>query len=297
MRLSATMICYHSAPTIWSALESIYPYVDEIIIAYGPLADWPFRGDDETLELIKVFPDPGGKMTALVADEWPGRKEMRDATAEKVTGDYHLMIDSDEVWTDMQCWVDWVEAERPLACYAPWVTPWRGLKHWVYSNRRRHPFGWGGKRFGSGLGSLRQRYHFSRWGKGYYWKNHWRVHTPENINLFRMALPKTDLPTRFWHFGYSLPTRYVREKTQYYQFHCPGLPANHRRKEKAKEDAWFGWDGTETVLSIDNPDDTKVELLPADGIPPMAQRAMDRIRKFYDDEDLAFQERISPHVH
>ncbi len=290
------MICYHSAPTVQSALESIYAHVDEIVIAYGPLADWPFRSDDGTLDLLVDFPDPDKKINLVAAREWPDRKTMRASTAERMTGNYHLMIDSDEVWSDMGPWMEWVAAEQPLSAHAPWITPFRGLKHWVYSMPVPRFRGWGGRPLRCGFGSARRRYHFSKWGPGYYWKTHWRVHTPEGKNLFRCSQLNSTLPTRFWHFGYSLPTRYVREKTQYYQFHCPGLPANHRQNERRKEDAWFGWDGQEGLLTTGTKDDTAVRALPVAEIPPVAERAIARIRTYYDDEDLAFQEKVDAHA-
>lgn len=292
MNISASMIAYHSAPTIVTSLESIYPYVSQISIAYGPLADWPFRLDDGTRELLLNFPDPDRKISLVIAREWPGRREMRESTAERLTGDYHLMVDSDEVWSDFPAWVDWAEREKPVSAYAAWITPFRGCRHWVYSTVGGKCPGWGGPRLPKGVGSWRPRYQFSRWGPGYKWHTHWAASSDTGRNLYKCAKLKWNIPTRMWHFGWALPARYIHEKVKYYQSYCPGLIPSHRAKERQKEEVWFGWKGKEGLFDTFNPGDTVAAALAPEQVPPIAQKCMDRIRQYYDGDDEAFQERL-----
>ena len=93
-------------------LKHLYSFSDEIFITEGATkaADHYWDGDtswltmdghstDETLNIIKCFPDPENKITVIQKKGfWNGKTEMCNEWSKRARGDYLWQIDSDEFY-------------------------------------------------------------------------------------------------------------------------------------------------------------------------------------------------------
>ncbi len=111
-RIVAGYIVLNEEEFIQASLESIYDFVDKIIIVeggnqYAIKAGWcdeSRRSTDSTVERIEAFPDPEQKIE-LIQGEWDTKVDQRNAYAEKLNhGDWLLLMDGDEVFLDKGIW-------------------------------------------------------------------------------------------------------------------------------------------------------------------------------------------------
>lgn len=100
MKKTALMIVCNGEPFIESQLVNLYKIVDEIIIVEG--ADKIFRqiiksksSTDNTVDVIKSFPDPDKKIS-LYQGDFPDKLKMSSFGCDKVTGDLIYQVDVDE---------------------------------------------------------------------------------------------------------------------------------------------------------------------------------------------------------
>jgi len=102
-RFSFIMIVLNGMPFIEYSIKSIYDFAHQLIIVEGAVENCMFAANpdgsskDGTVEFIRSFPDPAGKIT-LVQGRWPEKCEMQNEALKYVTGDYVWLIDSDEVY-------------------------------------------------------------------------------------------------------------------------------------------------------------------------------------------------------
>lgn len=103
MRVVFSMIVFNSDHILDAVLESIYPFASQIIITEGPVRYYIWRGfttsTDNTVEIIKTFPDPDKKIK-LIQGQWHEKTEMMKAQVEYVHPDttHAWMVDADEVY-------------------------------------------------------------------------------------------------------------------------------------------------------------------------------------------------------
>lgn len=105
MRITAAMIVLNGDHVLQQSLESIYEFVDEIVIAEGPVNFWYTKGvtssTDKTLDIIKSFHDPDKKIK-LISSHYQ-EKDHQFLSALSLMSknpDYLLQVDADEVWTE-----------------------------------------------------------------------------------------------------------------------------------------------------------------------------------------------------
>lgn len=89
-------ITYNDFPLIQNCIESVYDFVDEIVIVDGRYVDFPGESDfstDGTLEYLKSI----DKVNLILA---PGLQEIekRNLYLTGSEGDWYLMLDADETW-------------------------------------------------------------------------------------------------------------------------------------------------------------------------------------------------------
>ncbi len=102
-KFSFVMIVLNGMPFIEYSLRSVYEFAHEIIIVEGAVEQCMFAANpdgsskDGTVDLVKSFPDPAGKIKFLQG-KWPEKCEMQNEALKHVTGDYVWLIDSDEVY-------------------------------------------------------------------------------------------------------------------------------------------------------------------------------------------------------
>ena len=226
--VTAHMISYWGF--VPQSLESVYPYVDEIKIAFGPVKHAP-KLDDGSLKRIQDFPDPDGKITLEVRDSWPDKVSMRRWATSRSGGNYQLLLDGDEIWTGLRAWVN---AGIKFGC-PRWVNLWHGGDHWVHD---RHGVGahWGLPiRDGKRIGSVCPHYRWSWWRNSFQWLKHCN---PADFNggLLHTLTPNAARLVPgcvIYHLGHALPTDVMDAK---FDFYTRRDNADPRRKN-----AWLDW--------------------------------------------------------
>lgn len=105
MKISFGLIVHNGEPFIKYQLESLYPHAHQIIIVEGAVEKFRHAATqdghslDRTVEIIKSFPDPEGKIKLIQRNSfWPEKTEMSNAYMEACTGDYIWQIDVDEFY-------------------------------------------------------------------------------------------------------------------------------------------------------------------------------------------------------
>jgi glycosyltransferase involved in cell wall biosynthesis len=105
MQLTAVMIVFNGDHVLEQSLSSIYNFVDEIVIAEGPVEYWKNKGmtysTDRTISILKNFNDPKNKLK-YISSTYKEKDEQFQAALNliKTNPDYIIQVDSDEVWTE-----------------------------------------------------------------------------------------------------------------------------------------------------------------------------------------------------
>jgi len=233
--VSCHMICYWGF--VPESLESVYPYVDEIRIAYGPTKLNKSVPPDGSLELIKAFPDPDNKITLEVRKEWADKQQMREFCTDKMSGNYHLVLDADEIWIGLD---KWVEAGYPFTS-PRWVNLWHGAEYWVYDNAKMAGLRWG-KKIKSG-GSVCPHYRWSWWRSSFRWKKHHTVVDSQDNRLHRPnnGMIAKEMPDcLIYHVGHALSPAVMKAKHEFYRNRDGDTPGRKKRQS-----AWHKWNGKE----------------------------------------------------
>lgn len=102
LKLVAGIIIFNGDFLLRQVLESIYPHVDAICIAEGPVTWWQQQGfttsTDDTNKILNEFPDPDNKIK-IVHGQYTEKDDQCRAWFELVPTDtdYILCVDADEV--------------------------------------------------------------------------------------------------------------------------------------------------------------------------------------------------------
>lgn len=148
-KFSFVMIVLNGMPFIEYSLKSVYDFAHEIIIVEGAVEKCMFAANpdgsskDGTVEFIKSFPDPAGKIK-LLQGRWPEKREMQNEALKYVTGNYVWLIDSDEVYKKED-----LEKIKKILINAPSITQvnfipdnfWKGLDYIFVSSKFFEPSG------------------------------------------------------------------------------------------------------------------------------------------------------------
>ncbi|MBW1779295.1 MAG: glycosyltransferase [Deltaproteobacteria bacterium] len=225
--VSAHMIAYWGF--VPQSLESIYPHVDEIKIAFGRVRLAP-EIDDGSLDRLRAFPDPDNKITLEVRDVWPNKKAMRAWGTSKLQGNYHLLLDGDEIWTGLE---EWIAAGLPQGS-PRWVNLWHGGKYWVHDGPGES-LHWGYPLEGGA--SLCPHYRWSYWRNSFMWLRHCIPGSATGRPVMEvtpdaaLAVPGTTI----YHLGHALPSDVLDAKYKFY--------AERDRANPSREKAWKEWNG------------------------------------------------------
>jgi hypothetical protein len=100
VKISYGIITIDGMPFIKHQLRLIYPHAHEIIICEGGDDTWEKlygyrRSRDDTINVIKNFPDPENKIT-LVRKKWKDKNHMCHEYSRRITGDIIWHVDVDE---------------------------------------------------------------------------------------------------------------------------------------------------------------------------------------------------------
>ncbi|RKZ99104.1 MAG: hypothetical protein DRQ46_00310 [Gammaproteobacteria bacterium] len=230
-KISAQLLAYWGVCS--ESLESIYPYVDEIVIAYGKTYHAQ-NIDDGSLERIKNFPDPDNKIIML-EKVWNDKRQMRNWCLDQMSGNYHILLDGDEIWTGLD---KWIEADIDFGC-PRWINFWHNLKQYVHDDPKlKRSWRWGLPLQDGGSACPHYRWSYLR--KSYHFKehptmvdaNHKRLHSIREKEA--LLIPEA----RIYHLGHCLPKQIMQAK---HDFYLKRDGDDNARNERMA--AWHNWDG------------------------------------------------------
>lgn len=96
MNITVGMKLFRNQYYIEYVLKAIYNFATKIVIAHGPVKAMTVWKQDNTLKLIREFPDPDKKITVLAKDSWENITQMVNATYALAEGLY-FKLDGDEI--------------------------------------------------------------------------------------------------------------------------------------------------------------------------------------------------------
>ena len=111
-KIVACYIVLNEEEYIQASLESIYDFVDEIVVVEGGnnyaidagLCGADKRSTDHTVERIQSYPDPQKKIK-LIQGDWATKTDQRNAYADRLrAGDWMFLMDGDEVFFEDGLW-------------------------------------------------------------------------------------------------------------------------------------------------------------------------------------------------
>jgi glycosyltransferase involved in cell wall biosynthesis len=97
------MIVFNGETFLHELLESIYDFAYEIVVVEGPDQNsLPMAGPDggstdRTLEILRSYPDPEGKLR-VIRGTWRDKDEQSNRYMDEVSGDYIWQVDDDEIY-------------------------------------------------------------------------------------------------------------------------------------------------------------------------------------------------------
>lgn len=232
MSISAQLIAYWGF--VPEAIEAIYDYVDQIIVAYGPTEHSKAFPPDDTLRLLRSVPDPRGIIEIEERPLWHDKLEKRSWCAKRIKGNWHLLLDGDEVWTGFDKWI----AGKHVCAMPRWVNFWHDAKHWAYDLPKDCGRRWG-HRVGT-YGSMCVHYRWSAWRGGYRFKTHCTIVDAQGnkIHAPTREIAEATPATAIYHFGHCLPKETMFAKHEFY------LARDGADKGRvARKDAWHNWSG------------------------------------------------------
>jgi glycosyltransferase involved in cell wall biosynthesis len=230
-RITAQMIAYWGF--LPESIEAVYPYVDEILVAFG--RDLHAQAiDDGSIERLRAFPDPDGKIKIEARGAWADKRNMRQWCLDHATGNHTIVLDGDEVWAGFGAW-----AKALIPYGAPrWVTLWHDAEHHVVDQPERAGARWGKEI--APYGSICGHYRWSYLRRSYRWGAHCRLETAAGLAT-RVA--GSDAAERvpecvIYHLGHVLPPAVMRAKHAFYR-----ARDGDDKERQAREKAWHGWTG------------------------------------------------------
>jgi len=232
-KISAHLICYWGF--IPQSIESIYEYADEIFVAYGPTEIGKASPPDGSLERLEAFPDPDNKIKIEKRDVWPDKLEMRESCVTQFSGNYHILLDGDEIWTGVKAWID---AGFDYGC-PRWLNFWHDMDHWISDCAAL-----GGSRWGKLIepkGSTCPHYRWSYWRPTYHFRRHPTAvdMADKELHFDKMERIPSQVPEAIiYHLGHALSRSVMKGKHQFYRDR-DGDDEGRQKRQKVWED-WKG---------------------------------------------------------
>ena len=212
MKVCASMIVFNSDFVLKQCLESIYPYVDQILISEGCVGYWADKGfttsTDKTNEIIESFPDPEHKIT-ISHGTYKEKLEQSNALMHVMNEDidYLWQVDADEIYKKEDILKLFTEIQ----------------KHNYTSISFRSCTFYGG--FSYVMGGFEENAEFKRMFrvyKGSYWGSHrspsitHAKNAPVLPDKHFSHIDTGNLGIRIYHYSYVY-ARQVKQKIEYYE--------------------------------------------------------------------------------
>ena len=245
MKIAFGIIVFNSNFVLKEAIQSIYPYAAQILIAEGPVTYWQQQGyttsTDGTNEIIDNFPDPDNKIK-IVHSQYREKLEETNAYMEFLDFDidYLWMLDADEIFKprDMEILIKMIEVGRFTSVGFKSISFYGGFDRYITGFEEKAEFR-----------RIFKVYSGSRWGKH---RPPLMEHKAKNI------LPEKHLNfnvlskfynIRMYHYSYVFPDQ-VYQKIKYYKeslnskgvidnyfknIYLPGVLGNDSEKQKIEK--------------------------------------------------------------
>lgn len=228
-RLSVHMIAYWGFMP--ESVESVYPFADEIVVAFGRDKSAAADIDDGSYDRLMSIPDPDKKIT-VKRQVWDDKLHMRSWCASRLVGNWHLLLDGDEVWVGLD---KWLENDMYFGC-PRWVNFWHGTKHWIHSYPDREKERWGQPL--DPFGSICPHYRISWWRRSYKFRTHPLPVDMHDTPLHNPRATQAEFVPEavIYHFGHALPRHIMDAKHRYYGDR-DGWDEGRKRRMKA----WHDW--------------------------------------------------------
>jgi len=138
VKIAVGMIVFEGDYVLKNCLEQIYQYVDQILIAEGPVKYWQELGvltsRDDTNKILEEFPDPDNKII-VTHGQYTEKDEQCRAYMKYVRDDidYIWNIDSDEVYDDsaIQQIIKVLKNEQPTSVGIRSFSFYGGFNHYL----------------------------------------------------------------------------------------------------------------------------------------------------------------------
>ena len=234
-RVSVQLLTYWGF--VPESIESVYPHVDEILVAHGrcPHAMEIDDGSWDRLQQWKSDNDVDDKIRIEKREMWKGgKREMRQWCVDNSSGNYMLMLDGDEIWAGLDAWI-----RTGLQYGCPrWVNFWHDLEHWVFDTAKL-----AGTRWGRRLdphGSVCPHYRWSFWRRSYFFWKHPLPTDVEKKPIYDRHHSHAEFCPEaiIYHLGHCLPEPIMEAKHQFYLDRDGDDPGRRMRR-----DAWREWAG------------------------------------------------------
>ena len=104
-KVTAGIMVFEGADYLEYAVKSLYSYLHQIIIVEGAVKGFSrnYKSDDGTLDIIKKLKqnDIMGKIEVVEKGTfWKDKIEKQNEIAKRVTGEYYVKLDADEIWDE-----------------------------------------------------------------------------------------------------------------------------------------------------------------------------------------------------
>ena len=135
-RIATAISAHNEHDYIQYCLRSIYDFADLVIVSVNTGVPWGGEPEelDDTVDLVRSFPDPGGKLR-LVLGEWRDEMQERVGNLEIAKGEaeYFMTVDADEIYrsTDLARLRDYIS-------WRPWVGQFRLRLNTYWKTRPFH---------------------------------------------------------------------------------------------------------------------------------------------------------------
>lgn len=213
MKIAAGIIIFNGDYVLNECLSSIYPFVDQILVAEGPVKFWQNQGfstsSDKTNDILHSFPDPENKIK-IYHGQYSEKNEQCNAYIQGLNSDidYIWNIDSDEIFKkkDVEKILSLLDTYKYTSVGFKSLTFYGGFDHYLSG-------------FEEGAEFLRIRKVYP----GSYWATHRPptiAHTYTGYKLPENHLSYNELSDiyniRMYHYSYVFPSQ-VRNKIFYYE--------------------------------------------------------------------------------
>ena len=210
IKIAVGMIVFEGDYVLKQCLDQLYPHVDQILVAEGPVMFWQKKGkrtsQDDTNRILDTYPDPDNKLV-VIHGQYSEKDDQSNAYVSHIRDDidYLWMVDSDEVYktSDIIRMKEYLLKEKPTSVGVQSCSFYGGFDRYLTG-------------FEQNTDNFLRVF---RYTKNCKWLKHRppTIEYPEEIVRKHISSKKLyeDTGIQMYHYSYVFP-RQVETKTSYY---------------------------------------------------------------------------------